>query len=274
MIGVTLAMTGRILRRGVSGTVALLIGIFLFEFVQPLVADSIGGGEGFAQLLEQLPSAFQAIIRTRPEFIAVSGLAGYLSLGLTHPIFYVLSSAVLAALICRSLAGEYERGTMQIALSRPVSRGAVYLSRVIAALVTVALVAAVTIGGLVTGVAVGSPDGELTARNLVVTGVTIALLLWAIGGVALWLSAMADTTTQAVGWVTAFVVLSYVIDYLASLWSAIAPFDVLSIHDYYKPAEALVNGALPLRDVLVLGGVGLVGGALGRSVFLRRDLPS
>ena len=70
-MSITLAMTGRTLRRGASGTLALAVAIFLFEFVQPLVADSVGGGAGIAPLLEQLPPAFQAIIRTRPEFIAM-----------------------------------------------------------------------------------------------------------------------------------------------------------------------------------------------------------
>jgi ABC-type transport system involved in multi-copper enzyme maturation permease subunit len=273
-MSITLAMTGRTLRRGASGTLALAVAIFLFEFVQPLVADSVGGGAGIAPLLEQLPPAFQAIIRTRPEFIAMSGLAGYLSLGLTHPIFYVLSSALLAALICRSIAGEYDSGTMQLALARPVARGAVYVSRVVASVVAIAVVVGVTVGGMLTGIAVGRPEGEVLGSHIAVTAAAIALLLWAIAGVALLLASLAATTSQAVGWVTAFIVVSYVIDYLAGFWSVIAPFDVISIHEYYHPAEALVTGALPGLDIAVLGVVGTLAGVAGSVIFRRRDLPS
>ena len=37
-MSITFLMTGRILRRGITGTIALLLGLFIFEFVQPMVA--------------------------------------------------------------------------------------------------------------------------------------------------------------------------------------------------------------------------------------------
>ena len=38
-------MTARVLRSGLPGLVALLVGIALFEFVQPLVIASFGGAQ-------------------------------------------------------------------------------------------------------------------------------------------------------------------------------------------------------------------------------------
>src|SRR3712207_7580626 len=78
-------MTGRVLRSGLPGLIALLIGIALFEFVQPLAIASFGGAQGLDAIMERIPPALQSFTRTRPEFLALSGLAGYLSLGFTHP---------------------------------------------------------------------------------------------------------------------------------------------------------------------------------------------
>lgn len=273
-MSITLLMSRRILKRGLTGTISLLVGLFVFEFVQPLVANSVGGGKGIADLVESLPPAFQAVLRTQPEFMAVSGLAGYLSIGFSHPLFFVLTTAILAALICRSIAGEYESGTMQLALSRSISRRSVYVSRLIAILLVIVVAVAVTIAGMVTGIQVGKPDGSFDYGNLLPTAFVTFLLLWAIAGVALLLSALADTTSQAIGWTTGFVVVSFVIDYLAGLWSAMEPFGPLSIYHYFDPATSLILGEISTRDALVLVIIGAAAGAAGYAVFRNRDLPS
>ncbi len=270
----TLLMTRRTLKRSLSGTIFLMIGLFVFEFVQPLVADSLGGGAGVAAMIERLPPTFQSILKTQPEFVALSGLAGYLSLGFTHPIYYVLTTAALAALICRSLAGELDSGTMQLALSRPVSRWSVYVSRLLAVLVTIIIITTVTFAGMVIGVAVANPDGTLDYAHLVPTAAGAALLLAAIGGVALAISAYSDTTSQAVGWTTGFVVVSFVINYLATLWSVVEPLDPLSIYAYFDPGQGLINGVLAAGDAIVLGVIALAGAGIGAAIFLERDLPS
>ena len=59
-------MTGRVLRSGLPGLVALLVGIALFEFVQPLVIASFGGAQGLDAIMERIPPALQAFTRTRP----------------------------------------------------------------------------------------------------------------------------------------------------------------------------------------------------------------
>ncbi len=267
-------MTRRTLKRGLAGTLFLMLGVFIFEFVQPLVADSMGGGEGLAVMLERLPPAFQNVIQAQPEFIAMSGLAGYLSIGFTHPLFFVMTSAALVSLIGRSIAGEIESGALELAIARPVSRSSVYLSRLLATGVTIGLLIAAAIAGLTTGVLLGNPDGELAWRHLIEVSVITALLLAAVAGVTLALTAASDTTSQAVGRATAFIVVSFVIDYLAAIWTVIEPFDPLSIFSWYNPAPAFVDGSIAVTDVIVLGSVAVTGAILGGIIFTRRDLPS
>ena len=267
-------MTGRLLRRGLVGFLALLLAVALFELVQPPVADSLGGPEGLEPFLNTLPKGLLAITRTRPEFIAVSGLAGYLSVSFTHPIHLLLLSAVVVGFVARGLAGEMERGTIQLALARPISRARVYAARVLGLVVVAVAPAVAGPLGLIAGMLIDRPEGAFTYRYLVQTGVATALLCWAIGGLALLGSAAASTTGRVVGWAIAGLIASYFVDYFASIWAFLEPLEFLSIFDYYDPAEALVNGALAWRDVLTLGAVGLAGVLAGLVVFVRRDLPT
>jgi ABC-2 type transport system permease protein len=273
-VTVVARMTGRLLGRGLAGLLALLLGIVLFQLIQALVVDSFGGVEGLTSLLDALPPVLRTLSRTQPEFLAISGLAGYLSFGFTHPLYLVLACAAVVGFACRSLAGEMERGTIQLALSRAVSRPRVYGARVAG---LAAIVGAVAIGGpvgLLAGLAVARPDGEFVYGHLVPTAAAGALLFWAIGGLTLFGSAAASTSGRAVAWAISGLVVMYFVDYFAGIWDVLAPLEFLSVFDYYDPAGTLVGGTLLWTDVAVLAGVGLGGVLGGLVVFGRRDLPT
>lgn len=267
-------MTGRLLRRGLVGFVALLCGIALFELVQPVIANSLGGAQGMASLLRVLPPAFQALVKTRPEFLAASGLSGYLSLGFTHPLFLVLTAAAIIGFAARTLAGEMEHGSIQLALARPVSRPQVYAARVLGVAVEALVLSLAAPLGMTLGLFIARPVGTLHYRYFVPTAIASALLFWAIGGLTLLGSAAANTTARAVGWATAALAVFYFVDYFASLWHPLKVLDPLSIFAYYDPAPALVHGSLAWSDVLVLAAVGAAGAVAGLVVFTRRDLPT
>lgn len=267
-------MTGRLLGRGLAGLVGLLIGVALFQTMQAPVVESFGGAGGITALIESLPPAFQAIAQTRPEFTTFAGLAGALSAGFTHPLYIVMTLAAIVGLAARGLAGEMERGTIQVSLSRPVSRRRLYASRVIGMLLLSLLLSVVGVIGLVAGLLLAQPDGELVYWRLLALALSTVLLFWAIGGLALLASAAASTSGRVVAWAIAFVVVSYFVDYFAELWSILEPIESLSIFTYYDPARALTTGEVPWRNLIVLGLVGLAGVAGGLVVFERRDLPS
>ena len=266
-------MTGRVLRNGLPGLIALLLGITLFEFVQPLVIASFGGASGLNAIMSRIPPALQVFIRARPEFLAMSGLAGYLSLGFTHPLYIVLAGAAIVGFAARSLAGEMDRGIIQIPLARPITRHAVYLSRALG--VTIICVLLVLIGavGMITGILYARP-GEFPFRHLVPVGVTGFAFFWAIGGISLFASALANTTGRVVGWVLGILVFSYFVDYFAEIWEPLESITFLSLFAYYDPTWALVYGEVIARDLIVLFAVGAVLAIAGLVIFTRRDLPA
>jgi len=272
-VRVMTALTGRSLARGVAGVIGLLLLIFLFEVVQAPVVDAMGGAQGLDAIMDRVPRALQAFARTRPEFMAMSGLAGYLSLGFTHPLFLLLSTSVVVGYGARALAGEMERGSVQVALSRPVSRGTYFTSRVLG--MVVVLLAATVVGplGMAAGLLIAKPTGDLPLSRLVVVGVGILALLWAAGGLALAGAAAASSSGRVMGIGLAVFIAMYFVDYFASVWSTLKPLEPLSLFNYFDPASALVLGSVSMRDLAVLAVVGAVGVAIGSWRFRSRDLP-
>jgi ABC-2 type transport system permease protein len=267
-------MTGRVLRSGLPGLIALLAGIALFEFMQPVVIASFGGAQELDAIMDLIPPALQAFTRARPEFLALSGLAGYLSLGFTYPLYLVLSGVAVIGFAARSLAGEMDRGMIQIPLSRLISRQAVYMSRLLGVVVICALLAVAGPLGMVAGMLYARPNGEFTYAHLGAVALSGLALFWAIGGLSLWGSAIASTAGRVVAWTISLLVISYFVDYFAGIWAPLRAIQFLSLFSYYDPTRALVSGQANLSDVATLSVVGAVAAVAGLVNFTRRDLPS
>jgi ABC-type transport system involved in multi-copper enzyme maturation permease subunit len=272
--GAIARMTGRVLRSGLPGLIALLLGIALFEFVQPLVIASFGGAHGLDALLDRIPPALRAFTRTRPEFLALSGLSGYLSLGFSYPLYIVLTGTAIVGFAARSLAGEMDRGIIQIPLARRVSRSAVYLSRVLSIAIICLLLAVVGPAGMVAGILYSRPAGEFDYAHLGPMSLNGLALFWAVGGLTLCGSAAASTAGRVVGWAISLLVVSYFVDYFAGVWAPLQSIAFLSIFDYYEPTEALVSGQIDAGNLATLATVGIVAAIAGQIVFTRRDLPA
>lgn len=262
-----------VVRRSRVGLIALLLGIALFELIQPVAIKSFGDLDRLQPFLELVPSSFWTLMNVTPDFLGMFGLAGYLSLGYTHPVFLILTSTMVIWFASRCLAGEMERGSIQFALSRPVSRGRLYVSRLVAVLFVTTLAAAAGPAGMAIGLITARPPGDFTFSHLVITGVAAWLLIWSIAGTSLLWSAVSDTMARAIGTSIGLLVIMYVIDYFAALWDLLKPLEPFSIFAYYEPSASLASGSLDLRDALVLAAVGAAGAIGGAIIFVRRDLP-
>jgi ABC-2 type transport system permease protein len=266
-------MTGRALLRWLPALLGLLLMIFLFEIVQAPVIDAVGGAAGLSAIMERIPPALRAFARTRPEFMAMTSIAGYLSLGFTHPLYLVLATSSVIGFAARTLAGEMDRGTIQIALSRPVSRGAVYLSRVIGVLVIALLVSLAGPLGMITGWAAVRPSGEIPLAHFLPLAANTFALCWAAGGLALLGAAWSAQAGRVLGWGLAVFIVMYFVDYFSSIWRIVAPFQPLSLFAYFDPGTILVEGSWPWADLALLAAIGIAAALGGYAVFRSRDLP-
>ncbi len=261
------------LRRRRVGLISLLFGIVVFESLQPIAIDSFGNLDRLQPLLKLVPPSFWALMNVTPDFLENAGLAGYLSLGFTHPTYLFLCAAAVVWFGSNVLAGEMERGSIQFALARPVSRPLLFISRLIAMLVVTTLVACAGPIGMAAGMIVSRPEGIFAFEHLFTVGLAAWLLFWSIAGTTLLWSAVSSTMSRAVGIGVGVLIVSYVIDYFAALWSFLRPIAPLSVFHYYDPSSALAKGALAWTSVVVLALVGIAGALAGYFSFVRRDLP-
>jgi len=238
----------------------------------------------FVQILPQFQQGLNDIILQVPFIRAlISGLLGMdVSSGLTprlllvivwsHPIVLSIVWGLALVLCTRVPAAEIERGTIDVLLGWPVSRRAVYLSEGLVCLAAGALLLASGLLGFAISTSTLSDEVRPDLGGTLFTLANLFALYLAVAGIAQCIASACDRRGQALGLAVAVLLASYLLSFLSTLWAPAGRLAFLSCVHYYQPAQVMLGGGFPLRDVLVL----LVGGAtlwaLGGAVWSRRSV--
>ncbi len=196
-----------------------------------------------------------------------------------HPFILLLLSMWAIGRGSAAVAAEVERGTMDLVLSRPVSRTA-YL----ATHVGVALFGLVMLGGaLMLGAAVGVHYNVLQQPPGIVSLFQPAVNLMALGlpiyGYTLLASAC-DHVRWRPNSIGSALTLGGFIAYVVSMIPVLEnkswrPYlEKVSIFKAYNPVELVTTGESLSRNVGILSGVGLGCIVVAFVIFARRDLPT
>jgi len=201
----------------------------------------------------------------------VFSLPGSIALAFIHPIAIILTSVFAVGFSASAVAGERQRGTLEVALARPVSRSVFYVTLLAAAFAFIGIATAALLAGSVGGATFAGVAEELAFVNLPFLWLNSVLLFGAVAAIALAASVSFDRLTPALGVTLGILITMYVLDVLGSLWPAAEKVQPYSLFHYLK-AKAILTGAGAPADVVVLASVILIAMAWALVVFPRRDL--
>jgi beta-exotoxin I transport system permease protein len=198
-------------------------------------------------------------------------LGGSIALGYIHPIAIVLVSIFAIGFTTTAVAGERQRGTLEVVLARPVSRRTLYATLLVALVLFVGLVLASALVGTIVGCAAAGVLDELPFDRLPLLWLNGMLLWGAIGTIGLAASVSFDRLSPAIGVTLAIVIVSYFLEILGSLWSdakGLQPFSLF----HYLTAKDILTGTTNVSGLVLLAVVAAVAIAWAEIVFPRRDL--
>jgi ABC-2 type transport system permease protein len=233
-------------------------------FYNSMFASFEGSLADFNQIMESnLMKAFLggSYDLSRPE--------GWLSaelLPLLGPLIFIVFAVSFAS---SELAGEEEKGTLNLLLSHPISRTSVFLDKSCAlALATLSLgiVFWLTFTITISIVNMGIPF-------LSVAEVTFSLILlgFLFGALALALGGSTGKRSVVIGVTSAFAIASYLLNSMSEIIPSLEGYRVLSVFYHYGGGTILLSG-IKLKSVGILLGIGVLLLFVGLYAFQHRDI--
>jgi ABC-2 type transport system permease protein len=198
-------------------------------------------------------------------------LSGAMALAFIHPFAIAVLGIIAVGVPILSVVAERQRGTLEVLLSRPVSRHSLIVVVLVVGVLALALLLAAQLASSVVWAALAGVGDELEVGQLP--------LLWAMGlllfgtflCIALAASVSFDRTMPALGVTLLIVLVSYLFEVIASLWADMRFLGDLSLFHYVRTKE-LLEGTFRPADALVIGAVGALALVWAWIVFPRRDI--
>jgi ABC-2 type transport system permease protein len=192
-----------------------------------------------------------------------------------HPFVLLLFATWAIARGSIAVAGEIEKGTMDLVLSRPVDRSVFLGAQVITAVAGLVLMATAMVAGNLVGSHYNTLIAPPSASTLTKPALNLAAFGWAIFGYTFLLSTL-DFARWRPNLIASVATLA---GFIALVLANIQQLDLkwlekFSIFKAYDPVEAVVKGEHLAFNAGLLGIIGLVGVVLGFVIFARRDLPA
>jgi len=238
---------------------------------------------GWGVLIPTIYAAFSDVIRDLansgafPEELVSFGsgslfsLPGAVTLGTQHPLAISLIAIFAVGATSTAIAGERQRGTLEVLLARPLSRSTAYLAITLALLLVVAVVLGALIIGFVIGAALQGVLEDLPVQHLPMVFLNGFLLWGAFSTFGLAASVSFDRPGPAIGLTLAYLLLNYFLEILGSLWQEAAWTQEYSLFHHFNATEIL-GGALDPIDLLICGLAFAIPIVYAVVVFPRRDL--
>ena len=242
------------------------VGLAAVTLLTVLFYPSIEGSPELNEMLGDEDSIMRAFVGDLKDLTSPEG---FLNSQLYFLLFPLLLIVFAVAGGSGAIAGEEEKGTLDLLFSHPVRRSTVVLHKLAAMFVSVlALSAAVWIAVVVGALAV---DMDIGADRVAAATLSAALLGSLFGALALALGSATGKRGLTLGISGAGAVLAYLVNALGPISDILEPARFVTPFYYYSGADPLSNGLDPVHAAVLVAATAILSLASVAS-FERRDI--
>ncbi len=220
----------------------------------------------FANYIQALPSSIAALFGETFSFATIEGYLNAYFFNMMGPLIFAIYAIAAGS---GAIAGEEERGTLDVLLATPLSRVEIVLHKFAAMVVGTMLLGAFLWLGLV--LATMLVDLQVNGFLLAQACAAAALVGAVFGAMALALGAARGSRGFSVGAATAIAIAAYVLKTYAPLVEGMKNWQKLSPFYYATASDPLTNG-LSLQHAALMIAVSLVLLVVAIVAFQRRDV--
>jgi ABC-2 type transport system permease protein len=220
------------------------------------------------------------------ENIEINRASDFMTIAYVHPLVLTILSIWAIGRAANAIAGEIDRGTMELLLAQPIQRTQILLAHLAVDLIVFpTLCAAIWIGTYCGTWWMGLQTAEHEMRRVDPFRFPPALfcvfgLLFAVSGITMWISSMGRSRALVWGWAVSIFLVMFLVNVLGQIWNeGLEWMRPLTVYYHYLPqdmikSEAWYANAHGWLHIAVLVGMGMAGYLLAWVTFTRRDLPA
>jgi ABC-2 type transport system permease protein len=244
--------------------------IFLFQLAVCGIVHDNERVKAMLQYIDVLPAFIKAFIGG--DAVQYGNIAGLIAIGYQEPFVLLLYMLFAVGVPTALLAGEVQRGTMELILSRQTSKIYIYICAGLITVVGMYALVVVMFLGTVISTNLYEFDQEVPLYCFFKLAINGGILASAVGGIAL-LAAACFRRGMAVSLTVAYLVVNYFIMIITQWWPRMKWLDPITIFNYVDGRKIFMEPTWPVSDMCVLISLLVVSSVLGGIVWWRRDLP-
>ena len=246
-----------------SGTAALLLWMYVALF--PSFKEQ---AEALIQTFESFPKAFFQAFGI--EDLDMSTIEKFLAMEHFSIVWPIMSIFLLVSLAGRSLAGQVEQGTVEILLTRPVSRLKIFTAKYLVGMFSLFVF---TIFSVFFIVPFGAMHGvDYVFKNFASVALISLLFGWSVFSMAMFFSAVFSERSRAYMATGGILLVMYILNIAAAIKENLVNLKYLSFFHYYDYNDALIRSKLDTAGMLVFIGTAVIFSAAGALWFHKRDI--
>jgi len=295
----TSILVRKLLRDVRPALIVVCLILFLFaglwvKITQRVTAEITPFFNTVARVAKLPPKLFEDVLFKGPGKVSQAVLGGadlrfekpmdFLAVGLLHPVVLILSGVWAIGRAGGAVAGELDRGTMELLMSQPVPRNRLILAHLIVDAIVIPTICLSFFAGTQFGLWIVGPFEidytgvrEALSReappavvanlgiptepeHLEVSGraqfpalANLAALIFALSGLTLALSACGRSRWKVIGYGVLLALIMFIVNVLGQLWDAAAFLRPISVFFYYQPQKIMLRDEWDVDLVAVWG---------------------
>ena len=217
--------------------------------------------------------------------IDISQAFDLVSIAYVHPLTFIILTIWAVGRSSETIAGEIDRGTMELLLAQPIRRTQVIQASLFVDALTIPILCAAIWGGTFLGtLMMGMQEPGLPANLRVdpmrfLPGLlNVAAFVFAVSGYTLALSAAGRFRSRVMGLAVLVTLVQFLVNVIGQLWPPMDWLREFTVFYHYQPQPMILKSDWYASDawshLAVLMAVGIVGYLLAWWVFCKRDLPA
>jgi ABC-2 type transport system permease protein len=249
-----------------------LIALMIFLF-QIAICGIVHDNERVKALLDYinvLPSFIKAFMGG--EILQAGNISGLIAIGYQDPLILLLYMLFAVGVPTALLAGDVQRGTMELILSRQTTKLHVYICAGLITIVGMYALVLVMFLGTVAATNMYHFYQKVPLHSFFKLAINGGILASTVGAIAL-MAAACFRRGMAVSLTVAYLVVNYFISIITKWWPRMKWLDPFTIFNYVDGARIFTKPGWPVGDMLVLISILVFSAVLGGIIWWRRDLP-